>query len=66
MKQGDKFIVVQKGHVLYGKVVTYHSTENLYLCSYCCFKYKSSLIALSLNSLKPLERFPADDEQPNN
>jgi hypothetical protein len=62
MKQGDKFIVIQEGHSMNGKVIVFRSSES----GYGCFEYKGRIIAFPFYSVKPIERFPADDEQPNN
>ena len=67
MKQGDKFIVINNKTCKYniGEVITYDGKLiDLDLhWFYNSFDFRQ---ALPMYHVKPIERFPADDEQPNN
>ena len=63
MKQGDKFIVIDKRHRFYGKQVEFLKQGKK---SYMFTTKLGNTAYLLTWQIKPLERFPADDEQPNN
>jgi hypothetical protein len=65
MKKGDKFIVTyQKGHSFkVGDIVELLDEQIQFRMR---FKRSDGITQyITTNQIKPLERFPADDEQPN-
>jgi len=67
MQKGDKFIVVDSVKEWNGKIVTFERLVDYGNVSLNLFKYESEYIVLGVDSklIKPLDRFPCDDEQPN-
>jgi hypothetical protein len=71
MKQGDKFIVIDNSTTAFeiGEKVTYTGfKDRLYPTLYWCYNADNVEQIIDISQLTPIiiQRFPADDEQPNN